>query len=330
VAAVLRRVPLHDGAMQTVSAAYLAQPPSPSQAPVWPQVDLSVAAQTLWGSAIPMAVGQQVPRRPLWLQLTQGPPQGTLQQNPSAQKFDAHWLAVVQTAPIGFFPQLPFTHLTLDAQSASDEQVKTQALVLLSQLKGAQIVEGPGVQAPLPSQTRMPPTEAPSQVPARQTVPETKLRQPPLPSQVPSRPQVAASLFGQVAGERGESPAATNEQVPGADTVLQDLQVSVQALLQQTPSAQKPLAQFPLQLHGVPFGCRRASSPAQLPPPSAAPPSCFLGPPPFEWQEAAARASSATKSVMTRCGRYAKGQGTSETIHRGARPPEVHGRRPRC
>jgi len=112
-----------------------------------------------------MAVGQQVPMRPLWLQLTQGPVQATLQQNPSAQKFEAHWLDTVQTAPIGFFPQLPFTHLTLGAQSASDEQVATQALVLLSQLNGAQMVEGPGVQARAPSQTRMPPTEAPSQLP---------------------------------------------------------------------------------------------------------------------------------------------------------------------
>ncbi len=61
------------------------------------------------------------------------------------------------------------------------------------------------------------------------------------------------ALFGQVACERGRSPVATNEQVPGADTVLQDLQVSVQAELQQTPSTQKPLAQSLSQPHTVPF-----------------------------------------------------------------------------
>jgi hypothetical protein len=132
---------------------------------------LSVDAQTLWGSAIPIAVGQQVPMRPLWLQLTHGPAQPTLQQNPSAQKPDAHCLDPVQTAPIGFRPQLPFTHLMLEAQSASDEQVEMQALVLESQLNGAQTVAAPGVQAPAPSQTRMPPTDAPSQAPAWQTVP---------------------------------------------------------------------------------------------------------------------------------------------------------------
>jgi hypothetical protein len=173
VPAVFSRSPLQAGGRQTVSAAYLAHPPSPSQAPVCPQVDLSLAVQTLWGSATPIAVGQQVPIRPLWLQLTHGPVQVTLQQNPSAQKPDAHWLAPVQTAPIGRLPQLPFTHLTLGAQSESEEQVTTQPFVRVSQLNGAQMVAGPGVQLPLPSQTRIPPTEAPSQVPGWQTLPAT-------------------------------------------------------------------------------------------------------------------------------------------------------------
>jgi hypothetical protein len=74
-----------------------------------------------------------------------------------------------------------------------------------------------------------------------------------LPSQVPSRPQVVGSLFVQTDGERGRSPAATYEQVPGADVVLQDLQVSVQALVQQRPSTQKPLAQSLPQLQALPF-----------------------------------------------------------------------------
>lgn len=167
------RSPVQEGETQTVSAAYLAQPPRPSQAPVWPQVDLSAAVQILCGSLMPMAVGQQVPIRPLWLQLTHGPVQATLQQNPSAQNPEAHWAEAVQTAPMGRLPQLPFTHLTLGAQSASDEQLTTQLFVLLSQLNGAQMVAGPGVQSPAPSHTRMPPTDAPSQAPAWQTVPET-------------------------------------------------------------------------------------------------------------------------------------------------------------
>jgi hypothetical protein len=151
--------------MQIVSAAYLAQPPRPSQAPVWPQVDRSVATQTLWGSAIPIAVGQQVPRRALWLQLTQGPVQATLQQKPSAQKPDAHCAADVQVAPIGRLPQLPFTHFTSEVQSASEEQLVLQAFVWASQLNGAQIVDGPGLHDPVPSHMRLPATEVPSQAP---------------------------------------------------------------------------------------------------------------------------------------------------------------------
>jgi hypothetical protein len=47
VPAVFSRLPLQVAGRQTVSAAYLAQPPMPSQLPVWPQVALAVVAQTL-------------------------------------------------------------------------------------------------------------------------------------------------------------------------------------------------------------------------------------------------------------------------------------------
>ena len=84
------------------------------------------------------------------------------------------------------------------------------------------------------------------------------------------------SVFGQTEGDRGGSPAATNVQVPGAEIVLQALHVSLQAVLQQTPSAQKPLAQSPSQPQAAPFvflvpaSCvhATASAPAScLPPP---------------------------------------------------------------
>jgi hypothetical protein len=118
------------------------------------------------------AVGQQVPTRPLWLQLTQAPEHATLQQNPSAQKPDAHCDEVAQTAPMGLGPQLPATHLT-PAQSLSAAQVTTHALVSLSQPNGAQMVAGPAVQVPWPSHTRTSVTEAavPSQTPAPHPVP---------------------------------------------------------------------------------------------------------------------------------------------------------------
>lgn len=148
VPAVFRRSPLQEGATQTVSAANLAHPPIPSQRPVWPQVAEVVGVQIWCGSGLPTAIGQQVPMRPLWLQLTQAPVQATLQQNPSAQKFEAHCEAVVQTAPIGLGPQLPATHLMPLTQSLSEVQVTTQALVWVLQPNGAQMVAGPEAQTP--------------------------------------------------------------------------------------------------------------------------------------------------------------------------------------
>jgi len=61
---VFCRFPLQVAGRQTISAAYLAQPPMPSQLPVCPQVDLAVCAQTLCGSGAFSAVGWQDPMRP--------------------------------------------------------------------------------------------------------------------------------------------------------------------------------------------------------------------------------------------------------------------------
>ena len=114
------------------------------------------------------------------------------------------------------------------------------------------------------------------------------MRQPPLPSQVPSSPQDEAGLCGQTLAALGATPAATNEQMPGAEGVLQDLQVSVQALLQQTPSTQKSLVQSALQLQAVPLVLRAPPSPHDL---LSWPPSTLPTPPPpwLLWQPATAR-----------------------------------------
>ena len=147
VPAVLSRSPLHDGATQTVSAAYLEQPPIPSQTPDCPQVDAGPCAQMPWGSAAARVVGQQVPTRPDCAQLTQGPVQAMLQQTPSAQKPEAHCDPARQMAPAGFGPQLPFTHFE-PTQSLSEAQVATQVPVVASQLNGAQMTLGPAAQVP--------------------------------------------------------------------------------------------------------------------------------------------------------------------------------------
>jgi hypothetical protein len=252
VPAVLSRSPLHDGGTQTVSAAYLEHPPIPSQTPDCPQVDAGLFTQTPWGSAAPSVVGEQVPIRPDCAQLTQGPMQAVLQQMPSAQKPEAHCDPALQRAPVGLGPQLPFTHFE-PTQSPSELQVAAQVPVVVSQLNGAQMTVGPAVQVPCPSQTRPPPTAAPVQDPGWQVVPTTKLRQAPAPSHVPSKPQLEGSEAGQTAALRGVPPAGTNAQIPGAPAVLHDLHVSPQALLQQTPSTQNPLAQSPSHPQAAPL-----------------------------------------------------------------------------
>jgi len=91
-------------------------------------------------------------------------------------------------------------------------------------------------------------------------------------------------------GELGATPAATNEQTPGAEGVLQDLQVSVQALLQQTPSTQNSLAQSVSQPQAAPLVLRAPPSPQDL---LSGPPSTLPPPPPWLlWQPARAKANN--------------------------------------
>ncbi|HET6197644.1 MAG TPA: hypothetical protein VFE12_17915 [Acetobacteraceae bacterium] len=179
------------------------------------------------------------------------------------------------------------------AQSALVAHVVAHLLVAVSQLYGTQIVAGPDLQRPSPSQTFTSLTEAPSQVPGSQTVPAGYFRQWPWPSQVPSWPQVAAA-------EEAHWPAgawppfATNEQIPGALGSLQVLHVSVQALLQQTPSTQNALWQSPAQPQAAPFG--------RFAPPSTAAQAASMVPlsgfdPPCPPPQAASPRSSGTQAA---------------------------------
>jgi hypothetical protein len=131
------------------------------------------------------------------------------------------------------------------------------------------------------------------------------VRQAPFPSQVPSRPQDEGGLTGQTLATDGATPAATNEQTPGAEGVLQDLQVSVQALVQQTPSTQKPLVQSALQPQAAPLVLRAPPSAHDFP---STPPSTLAPPPPWlPWQPLMASANRAARASFAgnplTCGR---------------------------
>ena len=129
----------------------------------------------------------------------------------------------------------------LDAIAVGLRHVTDAGVGAESQLYGAQIVAGPALQRPCPSQTLTPMTAAPAHVPACRRVPATCWRQAPLPSQVPSRPQLDVGAPGRRVGVRGAPPAGTTAQMPGEPWTLQAGKSPLQAVLQQTPSTQKPL-----------------------------------------------------------------------------------------
>jgi hypothetical protein len=151
VPAVFKRSPVHDGTTHTVSAAYFAQEPKPSHAPVWPQLVAPASLQTPRGSGLPESIGQHVPKRPVWLHDTHAPLHVSAQQTPSTQKPDSHSSFVTQLMPFIFGPQLPLTHEWPAAQSLLVVHFDAQSCVVVSHVNGTQILASPGLHAPLPS-----------------------------------------------------------------------------------------------------------------------------------------------------------------------------------
>jgi hypothetical protein len=215
----------------TVAAGNFAQVPKPSHSPVVPQVVDARAGQT--ASACPAGMGEQVPSRVGRPQERQSPVQAELQQYPSTQWVEAQSTSALQLAPFIFGPQVPATHLMPALQLASLTQLGEQAFVVGSQENGAQMRGAAITQAWVASHSKVAPTESPSHVPPWQGVPTTYLSQWPIPSQVPSCPQVDGSAIWHSAAERGRTVAGTAEHVPRAVGSPQDMQVPVQALLQQ-------------------------------------------------------------------------------------------------
>src|SRR5205814_1988878 len=112
--------------------------------------------------------------------------------------------------------------------------------------------EGPGVHLPWPSQVDSAVYLPAAHLAATHTVAGAYFLQPPLPLQVPSLAQVPAPWSLQVAV--GSVPlAGTGVQVPGVPGRLQEKQLAVQAVPQQTPWAQKVDMQSVFLAHTAPF-----------------------------------------------------------------------------
>ena len=78
------------------------------------------------------------------------PPQARSQQVPAWQTPEAQSPAVRQAPPLGFLPHDPPEHVAGGTQSPSPRQAVKQELPL--HWKGAQVLESPARQLPLPSQ----------------------------------------------------------------------------------------------------------------------------------------------------------------------------------
>src|SRR4051794_40579479 len=109
-------------------------------------------------------------------------------------------------------------------------------------------------QVPSPLQSRGGLKVAPVQVAGAQVVPEMCFRQAPVPSQVPSFMQVDGAEAGHWLATTGACPDAIGEQVPTLPVIVHDMQVWVQAELQQTPCTQLPEVHSGPIVQVAPFG----------------------------------------------------------------------------
>jgi hypothetical protein len=117
----------HDGAAQTVPAAYTWQAPAPSHTPVVLQLAAPASVQVPAGSAPPCGTGAQVPSVPASAHDMQAPAQAVWQHTPCEHTPSAHSAPSPHTAPAGLSPHEPPTHIVGAAQSASAVHVALQA-----------------------------------------------------------------------------------------------------------------------------------------------------------------------------------------------------------
>jgi hypothetical protein len=103
----------------------------------------------------------------------------------------------------------------------------------------------------VPLQVRAGVNVDPVQLAATQVVPLAYRRQAPPPSQAPSVPQVEAPLSAH--WPSGSAPAGTSVHVPAVPASAHDRQLPVQAVRQQAPCSQNPLAHSAAVVQAVPL-----------------------------------------------------------------------------
>ena len=103
VAAGVKVSPTQVALAQSVPAGQRVQPPEPSHFPVRPQVAGDSCGQLARGSALPAAIGTQIPTEPGSAHERHGPVHACVQQTPSTQIAELQSLDIWQAAPAGSF-----------------------------------------------------------------------------------------------------------------------------------------------------------------------------------------------------------------------------------
>jgi len=235
-------------AAHCVPAAQKRHRPLPLHIPSSPQVVATVAAHWVAGvGGLPLAMLAHVPKLPAIAHDLHVPVQAWLQQYPCAQKPESHSVAAVHAVPIGLSVQMLALQMLGATQSAAavvTVQLVRQAPDAMSQVYFPQAVAVAAPHTPAPSHTRADAAVVVLvQVAGAHCVPVTCLRHAPAPLQVPSLPQVDAAAAMHCDATSGGSPARIGEHVPTLPASAHDVQVPVQALLQQMPLTQNPDAQ---------------------------------------------------------------------------------------
>jgi hypothetical protein len=231
----------------------------PSQNPSVLHVPAPLSAHCPSGSC-PAGTSVQLPALPATAQDLHVPVHIVLQQAPCWQMPELQSSALAHGPPSGRLPQLPLLHEFGAVQSASVVQVMRH-LPSEAQTYGSHGWPEVGVQVPPPLHRHASVIVDPVHDGSLQMTPAGYFRHAPAPSQTPSVPHEVMPWSSH--SLRGSVPTSAGRHVPRLPWDAQVWQPSVQAVLQQTPSMQKPLWQSAFTEQDLPSGSRTA-----VPPPS--------------------------------------------------------------
>jgi hypothetical protein len=242
-----------------------------------------------------------------------------MQQRPWAQIVEKHSSSPPQGAPIGFFPQLPFTQVYGDTQSASTMHVVRHDFPSVAHWNGVQGWVVAPEQVPALSQVPVVVRMDPTHFSTEHTTPALPLyrSQAPVPSHTPVVPQLVGSWAMQ--RSPGSVPWNAGMHIPSVPGFLQVKQAWSHASLQQTPSTHCPEEHSDPVVQEFPSGFDGLSTPPVSKLAGASlPPSGFRLSPPPPQAPATTSASIATPArSIERAVRGSKATGIDKPFARG-------------